>query len=99
MAQLGEAGNNTGVVGRKSPQLADGHVHGFGRVVMMVGVVLTRPFEAGVIEEATRDGTLTIMAWCTATSGPDGGSAWASLPTERRNQELPASHATLKRSS
>ena len=55
--------------------------------------------EAGVTEEATRDSTLTIMAWCTATSGPDGGSAWASLPTERRNQVLPASHATLKRSS
>jgi hypothetical protein len=47
VAQLGEAGNNTGALGRKSPQLADGHVHGFGRVVMMVGVVLTRPFEGG----------------------------------------------------
>jgi hypothetical protein len=47
VAQLGEAANNTGVVGRKLPQLTDGHVHGFKWVVMMVGVVLTQRLEGG----------------------------------------------------
>ena len=46
-AQLGETVNDTGVVGRRVPQLTDGHVHGLGRVVMVVSVVLTQPFEGG----------------------------------------------------
>jgi hypothetical protein len=47
VAQLGEAGSSTGVLGRELPQLADGHVDGFGRVVMMVRIVLMQLFEDG----------------------------------------------------
>jgi hypothetical protein len=47
VAQLGEAGGGTGIVGRELPQLTDGHVHGVGWVVMMVRLVVMQLFEGG----------------------------------------------------
>jgi hypothetical protein len=47
VAHFGEAGSSIGIVGRELPQLTDGHVHGVGRVVMMVRLAVTQLLEGG----------------------------------------------------
>jgi hypothetical protein len=48
----------------------------------------------GTTDDATLDGSLIIAAWCTAASGPEGGSSWLVLPAETRNHEQLAIHAS-----